>query len=88
MVLFVVLSEGNRLDDQLRKKIKSSLRGQASPRHVPASIHSVFDLPRTRSGKISELAVKAVIEGNPARNAEALANPEALNYFKGIKELQ
>ena len=88
VILFVVLSEGNRLDDQLRKKIKSSLRGQASPRHVPASIHSVFDLPRTRSGKISELAVKAVVEGNPVRNAEALANPEALNYFKGIKELQ
>ena len=88
MILFVVLSEGNRLDDELREKIKSSLRGQASPRHVPTSIHSVSDLPRTRSGKISELAVKAVVEGNPVRNAEALANPEALDYFKGIKELQ
>ncbi|MEC8975062.1 MAG: acetoacetate--CoA ligase [Actinomycetota bacterium] len=87
-VLFVVLSEGYALDGRLKGKIRTSLREQASPRHVPAVIEAVPDLPRTRSGKLSELAVKAVVEGNPVRNTEALANPEALDYFKGIEELQ
>ena len=72
----------------LKKKIQRSLRDQASPRHVPSLIQAVSDLPKTRSGKISELAVKAVVEGKPVRNAEALANPEALDYFRDIKELQ
>ena len=88
VVLFVVLSEGNKLDAELKKKIQHSLRDQASPRHVPSLIQAVSDLPKTRSGKISELAVKAVVEGKPVRNAEALANPEALDYFRDIKELQ
>ena len=88
VVLFVVLSEGNKLDAELKKKIQHSLRDQASPRHVPSLIQAVPDLPKTRSGKISELAVKAVVEGKPVRNAEALANPEALDYFRDIKELQ
>jgi len=88
VVLFVVLSEGYFLDEGLKTKIKASLREQASPRHVPVVIEAVLDLPRTRSGKLSELAVKAVVEGNPVRNTEALANPEALDYFKGLEELQ
>lgn len=87
VVLFVVLSEGYVLDNRLKSTIKSSLREQASPRHVPEIIEAVSDLPRTRSGKISELAVKAVIEGDPVRNTEALANPEALDYFRGIEGL-
>ena len=88
VVLFVVLSPDNKLNEELKKKIRRSLRDQASPRHVPSLIQAVPDLPKTRSGKISELAVKAVVEGKPVRNAEALANPEALDYFRDIKELQ
>ena len=87
-VLFVVLSQDHTLDEKLKSKIKTSLREQASPRHVPVAIEAVPDIPRTRSGKLSELAVKAMIEGNPVRNTEALANPEALNYFKDVEGLQ
>ena len=87
-VLFVVLSQSHALDEKLKSKIKTTLRDQASPRHVPAIIEAVPDIPRTRSGKLSELAVKAMVEGNPVRNTEALANPEALNYFKDVEELQ
>jgi acetoacetyl-CoA synthetase len=88
IVLFVITSGTNELDTALKEKIKTALRNQASPRHVPAIIISVLDLPRTRSGKLSELAVKAVVEGITVRNAEALANPEALDYFKDLEELQ
>tara|TARA_B100000686_G_scaffold347656_1_gene436834 strand:+ start:2378 stop:4321 length:1944 start_codon:yes stop_codon:yes gene_type:complete len=87
-VLFVVLSQSCTLDEKLKSKIRTSLRDQASPRHVPTIIEAVPDIPRTRSGKLSELAVKAMVEGNPVRNTEALANPEALNYFKDVEELQ
>ena len=87
VILYVVLSSDNVLDEKLRNKIKSALRYQASPRHVPAIIRAVPDLPKTRSGKLSELAIKAVVEGNPVHNTEALANPEALNYFKRSEEI-
>ena len=84
MLLFVRLAGGHpRLDDALRDRIRHVLRTQASPRHVPAQIIQVRDIPRTRSGKIVELAVRAVVHGEPVANVEALANPEALEEFRG-----
>ena len=88
MVLFVRLAPGLRLDDALRERIRTVLRTQASPRHVPARIVQVEDIPRTRSGKIVELAVTAVVHGEPVANVEALANPEALEQFRGRAELE
>jgi len=87
-VLFVRLREGLGLDDSLSKKIKDQIRGNTTTRHVPAKIVQVADIPRTKSGKIVELAVRNVVHGNPVRNIEALANPEALEHFKDIAELQ
>ena len=81
MVLFVRLAAGVRLDAELEERIRAALRTQASPRHVPARIVQVPDIPRTRSGKIVELAVRAVVHGEPVRSREALANPEALEWF-------
>ena len=83
MVLFVRLAPGLALDAALRDGIRATLRAEASPRHVPARIVQVTDIPRTRSGKIVELAVRAVVHGEPVANVEALANPEALEQFKG-----
>ena len=83
MVLFVRLADGVRLDAALRRRIRAVLRSEASPRHVPARIVQVGDIPRTRSGKIVELAVRAVVHGEAVRNVEALANPEALEEFRG-----
>ncbi len=88
MVLFVRLAPGLRLDAALRDRIRTALRTQASPRHVPARIVQVEDIPRTRSGKIVELAVTAVVHGEPVKNVEALANPEALEQFRGRVELE
>ncbi len=88
MVLFLRLAPGLRLDDALRERIRTVLRTQASPRHVPARIVQVEDIPRTRSGKIVELAVTAVVHGEPVANVEALANPEALEQFRGRAELE
>ena len=88
MVLFVRLAGGARLDAALRRRIRTVLRTEASPRHVPARIVQVGDIPRTRSGKIVELAVRAVVHGEPVRNLEALANPEALEEFRGRVELE
>ena len=88
MVLFVRLTPGLRLDDAMRDRIRTALRTQASPRHVPARIVQVEDIPRTRSGKIVELAVTAVVHGEPVKNVEALANPEALEQFRGRVELE
>ena len=68
-------------------RIKTQIRTNASPRHVPKKVIVVKDIPRTKSGKIVELAVKNTIEGNKIKNKEALANPEALKYFKNLKEL-
>ena len=87
IILFVVVADGFSLDDSLANRIRQSIRNGASPRHVPAVILNVPDLPRTRSGKLVELAVKNVIEGLPISNAESLANPEALDYFKNFPEL-
>ncbi|MCY3679630.1 MAG: acetoacetate--CoA ligase [Gemmatimonadetes bacterium] len=88
MVLFVRMAPGLRLDETLRDRIRTVLRTQASPRHVPAKIVRVEDIPRTRSGKIVELAVTAVVHGEPVANVEALANPEALEHFRGRVELE
>ena len=88
VVLFVKMTAGSILDDALRTKLRSRIRKNASPRHVPARIVEVEDIPRTRSGKITELAVRDVVHGREVKNVEALANPEALEYFRGHEELQ
>lgn len=87
VVLFVKLQPGLILDEALMATIRCRIREQASPRHVPARIVQVADIPRTRSGKIVELAVRQVIHGQPVKNLEALANPEALAYFQQRPEL-
>jgi acetoacetyl-CoA synthetase len=87
VVLFVRLRDGMKLDDALVRKIKQTIRENTTPRHVPAVILQVPDIPRTKSNKIVELAVRAVVHGQPVRNAEALANPEALEHFRARKEL-
>jgi acetoacetyl-CoA synthetase len=76
------------LKEELIKKIKHKIREDASPRHIPSKIIKVSDIPRTKNGKIVELAVKDVIEGNKIKNIQALANPEILKEFKDIKELK
>jgi acetoacetyl-CoA synthetase len=88
VVLFVKLAEGVVLDDALKSKIKSVIRTGASPRHVPARIVAVSDIPRTKSGKITELAVRDVVHGRTVKNQEALANPEALKLYENIDELK
>ena len=87
VVLFVKLKEGVLLDDALAARIKQRIRANTTPRHVPAKIVEVADIPRTRSGKIVELAVRDVVHGRPVKNAEALANPEALELFRDRAEL-
>jgi acetoacetyl-CoA synthetase len=87
VVLFVVLKAGVTLDDPLRDRIKKQIRSGASPRHVPARIVQVADIPRTKSGKITELAVRDVVHGREVKNKEALANPEALELYKNVAEL-
>ena len=87
IVLFVKLKEKASLDEKLKTEIKNKLRQLVSPRHVPAKIISVADIPRTRSGKITELAVRDVINGKKIKNIEALSNPEALDLFKDLSEL-
>ncbi|MFA1627742.1 acetoacetate--CoA ligase [Rhizobium mongolense] len=88
VVLFVRLAPGAALTDDLVKAIKTCIRTGASPRHVPAKIIAVRDIPRTKSGKIVELAVREVVHGRPVKNKEALANPEALDLFVGLEELR
>jgi acetoacetyl-CoA synthetase len=88
IVLFVKLREGLTLDDALVKRIKDVIRENTTPRHVPAKILQVGDIPRTKSNKIVELAVRNVVHGEPVKNVEALANPEALEYFRNRVELQ
>jgi acetoacetyl-CoA synthetase len=87
MVLFVKLREGLSLDGELTRRIRDAIRRSTTPRHVPAKVLQVADIPRTRSGKLVELAVRDVIHGRPVRNAEALANPEALELFRDRPEL-
>jgi acetoacetyl-CoA synthetase len=88
IVLFVQLAEGLELTDERQAEIRQRLRTNASPRHVPARIVAVADVPRTRSGKVSELAVADVVNGREVRNTEALANPEALEQFRDRAELR
>ena len=88
IVLFVVLKEGLRINKHLRKDIRTAIRGNASPRHVPAKIEQVADVPRTRSGKIAELAVREIIHGRGVKNTSALENPECLEHFKGHEALE
>lgn len=87
VVLFVRLADGVTLDDALQDKIRKQIRANATPRHVPARILSVPDIPRTKSGKIVELAVRNVVHGDAVKNKEALANPEALEHFANRPEL-
>jgi acetoacetyl-CoA synthetase len=88
VVLFVRLRTGVSLDDELVKRIRKQIREGASPRHVPALVISVADIPRTKSGKITELAVRDVVHGRPVKNREALANPEALDLFRDMPQLR
>lgn len=87
VVLFVKLRDGSSLDDAMRDEIREIVRRHASPRHVPRRIAQVPDLPRTRSGKITELAVRDVIHGREVKNLAALANPEVLAHFANREEL-
>jgi acetoacetyl-CoA synthetase len=88
VVLFVRLQPGAVLDDLLRKRIKDAIRANTTPRHVPAKIVAVPDIPRTLSGKIVELAVRNVVHGLPVKNTDALANPGALEHFRDLPDLQ
>ncbi len=88
VVLFVVLADGATLDDDLEARIKTKIRTGASPRHVPARIVAVADIPRTKSGKITELAVRDIVHGREVKNKEALANPNALDLFRDLAVLK
>ncbi|MCB1663321.1 MAG: acetoacetate--CoA ligase [Pseudomonadales bacterium] len=88
VVLFVVLREGIHLTDQLKQKIRQTIRANTTPRHVPAKLIQVADIPRTISGKIVELAVRQVVHGQKVKNTDALANPQALALFRELEELK
>jgi acetoacetyl-CoA synthetase len=88
VVLFVKLKEGCQLDSKLIDLIKNTIKVKASPRHVPSKIIAISDIPRTKSGKIVELAVRDVVHGVDVKNKEALMNPEALDLYKNLIELQ
>ncbi len=88
VVLFVVLREGEGLTDELTEEIRARVRAGVTPRHVPQVVVAVADIPRTKSGKITELAVRDIIHGREVKNVEALANPEALEYFRDLEGLR
>ena len=88
IILFVVLNKNYSLTGDLVTKLKTKIRYEASPRHVPSKIIKVTDIPRTKNGKIVELAVKNIIEGNKIKNIQALANPDILIEYKNLKELK
>ena len=88
IVLFVRLKEGHSLDDTMADTIRRKIRSGATPRHVPARIVQIADIPRTKSGKITELAVRDVVHGRAVKNTEALANPEALELYRDLAELR
>ena len=88
VVLFVVLREGQKLGEELINKIRQQIRAGATPRHVPAKIIQVPDIPRTKSGKITEIAVRDLVHGRDVANKEALANPEALDFYRELPELR
>ena len=87
IILFVVLNKGYNLNDEIKNKIKKTIRVNASPRHVPSKIISIREIPKTKNGKLVELAVKQTVEGGAIKNLEALANPDSLKQFKNIQEL-
>ena len=87
VVLFVRLREGVALDEVLQQRIRQTIRANTTPRHVPARIVAVAEIPRTISGKIVELAVRNVVHGLPVSNTDALANPQALEHFRDLPEL-
>jgi acetoacetyl-CoA synthetase len=88
VVLFVRLRAGVELDLPLMKRIRDTIRANTTPRHVPARVIAVADLPRTLSGKLVELAVRNVVHGRPVENRDALANPQALELFRDLPELR
>ena len=88
VVLFVRLRDGLQLDEELQDRIRQAIRQNTTPRHVPAKIIQVPDIPHTISGKIVELAVRNIIHGRAVSNADALANPESLEAYRDIPELQ
>ncbi len=88
VVLFVKLTDNSQLTDELEGKIKQQIRNNATPRHVPSKIIQVTDIPRTKNGKIVEVAVRKAIHGDPIKNMESLANPEALEQYKNISQLK
>jgi acetoacetyl-CoA synthetase len=87
VVLFVLLRDGIELDDDLKQKIRKVIRDNTTPRHVPAKIIAVPEIPRTISGKIVELAVRSAVHGEEVKNTDALANPGALEHFRDLAEL-
>ncbi|MBL4863791.1 MAG: acetoacetate--CoA ligase, partial [Rhodobiaceae bacterium] len=88
VVLFVILADGEALTEELIATIRKNVRSGASSRHGPAKVIAVTDIPRTKSGKITELAVRDIIEGRGVKNREALANPEALELYRDLEELE
>jgi acetoacetyl-CoA synthetase len=88
VVLFVVLRPGVKLDDAFAKRVRDQIRRNTTPRHVPEKVVQVVDIPRTINGKKVELAVLNVLQGKEVKNKDALANPEALQYFENLPELQ
>ena len=88
VILFVKMAEGQALTDELVAKIKKAIRENTSPRHVPAKIIEIDDIPYTLNMKKVELAVRNVIHGKPVTNRDALANPNCLTEYEGLKELQ
>jgi len=88
IILFVIMNQNYQLNNELIRRIKIQIKTNASPRHVPSKILNVKDIPRTKNGKIVELAVKNIIDGNEIKNKEALANPKILNEFKNLNELK
>jgi len=87
IILFIVLNKGYNLTDEIKNKIKKTIRTNASPRHVPSKIIPIMEIPKTKNGKLVELAVKQSIDGEVIKNLEALANPDSLKQFKNIREL-
>jgi len=87
IILFIVLNKDYNLNDEIKNKIKKAIRVNASPRHVPSKIISISEIPKTKNGKLVELAVRQSVEGEAIKNLDALANPDSLKQFKNIKEL-
>ena len=88
IILFVTTKDNKELDENKIKLIKNRIRKNCSPKHVPSIIIKAPEIPRTKSGKIVELAVRKIINGDKLNNKEAIANPESLEYFKNLEELK